>query len=92
MDVRIKTLYYLRSWGISSHFPIKIFTHFAWKKDFLLDGQSFRLKIGAFSKITGRKPALRTAHDWKQIFMILFVLKKKIDKFYIISKLVANVY
>ena len=35
---------------------------FTLKKDFLVDGNTSRLKSGAFSKITGRIPALRIAY------------------------------
>ena len=43
MNVHSKTLYKLRSWDISSRFPIKLFTRFALKEIFLLDSQAFRL-------------------------------------------------
>ena len=71
-------------------FSSQIFTHVALKKDFLLDGQVFSLKIGASSKVTCRLPALRTALHCK-MFIHIFCLKKT-GKFYIISKLVTNVY
>ena len=38
---------------------------FTLKKDILVDGNTFRLKSGAFSLVTGRIPALRIAYDWK---------------------------
>ena len=65
-------------WRYSSLFSIKLFTHFALKKDFLLDSQAFRLKIGSFSKVTGRISASRTAHEWK-FFFDIFCLKKLIN-------------
>ena len=57
---------------------MKLFTRFALKKDFLLDSQAFRLKIGSFSKVTGRISASRTAHEWK-FFFDIFCLKKLIN-------------
>ena len=45
----IKALYQLRAYDISCRFPIKLLTHFALKKDFLLDNQTFHLISGAFS-------------------------------------------
>ena len=36
---------------------------FTVKKDTSVDGNTFRLKSGAFSQVTGRIPALRIAYD-----------------------------
>ena len=78
MDARIKTLYLLLSWGISSRFPVKRFTHVALKKDLLLDCEAFSLKIGASSKLPGRLPVLRIAHNWKTFYDI-FCFKKMLN-------------
>ena len=55
--VLVAILRYFES--LQSRFSPKL----ALEKDFLLDCQVFRLKIGTFSNVAGRIPALRTAHD-----------------------------
>ena len=67
--------------GTSCRLPVILLTHFALKKDFVLDGQTFRLKSGGLSKVS-----LPVGYRHYEQLMI----EKFFDIFFCLKKLISS--